>query len=60
MYELSQRSGGQVFVRYLPSGSKAGDTRPLLTVATYPVENAYNVTSNIQAEETPLPAVASP
>ena len=46
-YELAQRDG-QVFLRYLPSGAEAGDTRALLTVGTYPVENAFNVTSGIQ------------
>ncbi len=54
-YELSQRSG-QVFVRYLPSGAEAGDARALLTVGTYPVENAYNVTSGIEGSKTiPIP-----
>lgn len=54
-YELSQRSG-QVFVRYLPSGAEAGDPRALLTVGTYPVENAFNVTSGIQGSEVmPIP-----
>ena len=47
MYELSQRSG-QVHVRYLPAGVNAGDPRGLLTVATYPIENAFDVTSGIK------------
>ena len=54
-YELSQRSG-QVFVRYLPTGAEAGDPRALLTVGTYPVENAFGVTSGIEGSETlPIP-----
>ena len=54
-YELAQRDG-QVFLRYLPSGAEAGDTRALLTVGTYPVENAFNVTSGIQGSEMiPIP-----
>ncbi len=54
-YELAQRDG-QVFLRYLPSGAEAGDTRALLTVGTYPVENAFNVTSGIQGSDViPIP-----
>lgn len=40
-YELSELSGGGIFVRYLPAGVKAGDPLPLPTVATYPVPGAY-------------------
>lgn len=43
-YELSQ-NGSQTYVRYLPTGVAAGDTRQLLTVGTYPVPNAYDVTA---------------
>ena len=50
-YEISQRTGGQVHVRYLPSGVQAGDAKALLTVATYPVENAYDVTSAISGAD---------
>jgi hypothetical protein len=49
-YELRQ-SDGQVYVRYLPDGVQPGDPRPLLTVATYALENAYDVTSKIQGSE---------
>ena len=51
LYEISQRTGSQVHVRYLPSGVEAGDAQALLTVATYPVENAYDVTSAISGAE---------
>ena len=51
MYELRQ-AAGQVYVRYLPSGVGAGDSRPLLTVATYPVDNAFDVTSGIEGPGT--------
>ena len=44
MYELRQE-GGQVFVRYLPPGVTAGDAQARLSIATYPVENAYDVTT---------------
>jgi hypothetical protein len=41
-YELTQTSGGSVYVRYLPSGVKVGDPRPaFLTVGTYPQAGAY-------------------
>ena len=40
-YELSELSGGGIFVRYLPAGVKAGDPQPFPTVATYPVHGAY-------------------
>ncbi len=39
--EVSQTSGGTVFVRYLPQGTAAGDTQPHLTVATYARPNGY-------------------
>ena len=39
--EVSQTSGGTVFVRYLPTGTTAGDTQPHLTVATYARPNGY-------------------
>ncbi len=43
-YELQQTQDGTAYVRYLPSGTEAGDQRPLLTVGTYPMSNAYSVT----------------
>jgi hypothetical protein len=39
--EVSETSSGTVFVRYLPSGSAAGDLDPHLTVATYARPNGY-------------------
>jgi hypothetical protein len=39
--ELTRAPGGAVYVRYLPPGAAAGDTRPFLTVATYPRSKAY-------------------
>ena len=39
--EVSETSSGTVFVRYLPSGSGAGDLEPHLTVATYARPNGY-------------------
>lgn len=41
-YELTQTSGGRIFIRYLPRGVKAGDRRPdFLTVGTYSQPNAF-------------------
>lgn len=38
-YELNRSRSGRVYVRYLPEGAEAGDTRPnFVTVATYPQE----------------------
>jgi hypothetical protein len=42
VYELTRTRSGRVYVRYLPQGFVAGDTRPdFLTVATYPTSGAY-------------------
>lgn len=41
--ELTKASAG-VFVRYLPTGVKAGDRRRFLGVVTYPLPNAYKLT----------------
>jgi hypothetical protein len=39
--EVSQTSGGTVFVRYLPNGTAAGALEPHLTVATYNRPDGY-------------------
>jgi len=43
-YELSQATGGRVFIRYLPKRVPLGSRRPFLTVGTYPLPNAYRAT----------------
>lgn len=43
-YELMQ-SPDRTYVRYLPAGTAAGAEAGLLTVGTYPLENAYDVTT---------------
>jgi hypothetical protein len=43
-YELAQNSNGSTFVRYLPKGVPVGDPGNYLTVATYPLANAFAVT----------------
>jgi len=40
-YELSRSVNGDVLVRYLPPGVKAGDPGSFLTVGTYPFPDAY-------------------
>jgi hypothetical protein len=42
--ELTQTTDGRTFVRYLPAGAAAGDKAPYLTIATYPLEDAYAAT----------------
>jgi hypothetical protein len=39
-YEVTQTANGDVYVRYLPKGVKAGAPKPYLTVVTYPFPNA--------------------
>ena len=42
-YEFTATADQKIFVRYLPAGVAAGSAKPYLTVATYPVANAYAV-----------------
>ena len=42
-YEFRQLSNGNAYIRYLPTGTAAGDTNTYVTVGTYPVANAYTV-----------------
>jgi hypothetical protein len=43
-YELTQTSGGNLYVRYLPAGVQINDPRPtFLTIGTYPRRGAYQV-----------------
>lgn len=46
-YELRQTNDAKVYVRYLPPGVPAGDPRPLLTVGTYSMQNAFSATQAI-------------
>lgn len=41
-YEVTQSSNG-IYVRYLPKGIEAGDPKGFLTIATYPMDDAYDV-----------------
>ena len=42
VYEVTYTPGGNFSVRYLPAGSKAGATKFIATVATYPFLGAYD------------------
>ncbi len=44
-YELTKTADGRVFIRYLPRGVQVGTKRKLLTIATYPLKDAYAITS---------------
>jgi hypothetical protein len=50
-YEVRQLANGQVYIRYLPSGTAPGSARQFLTVGTYPVANAFAVTSKAAARK---------
>ena len=46
-YELSKTADNRVFIRYLPSGTSVGTTKQYLTIGTYPVGDAFSVTSRL-------------
>jgi hypothetical protein len=43
-YEFTETADRRIYVRYLPAGVAAGSAHPYLTVASYPVVNAFTVT----------------
>jgi hypothetical protein len=47
--ELTREADGRIFIRYLPVGVKLGSDRPLVTIGTYPVKNAFSVTEAVAA-----------
>lgn len=49
-YELTRTPDGRVYVRYLPPGMKVGEQRPVLTIGTYPLANAYRATATVAKE----------
>ena len=49
-YELTKTADGRVFIRYLPHGVPVGAVEPYLTVGTYPVADAFAVTSTLAHE----------
>lgn len=50
-YELTQTPNGRIYVRYLPAGVKIGVDHPYMTVATYPLKNAFSQTSTAAGAE---------
>jgi hypothetical protein len=46
-YELSKTDNDRVWIRYLPEGVAVGSDTPYLTVGTYPMQNAFAVTSQL-------------
>jgi hypothetical protein len=51
-YELTETSGGNIFIRYLPSEDDVGAKRPdFLTVGTYPFRNAYETLEKLSRRE---------
>jgi hypothetical protein len=52
VYEVTRTKSGNVFVRYLDEGADVADPRPnFLTVGTYPVRDAYGLTTEISQRE---------
>jgi hypothetical protein len=49
-YELTKTTDNRVFIRYLPAGVRVGSDTPYLTIGTYPVTNAFTVTSRLAGE----------
>jgi hypothetical protein len=51
-YELTQTPDRRIYVRYLPTGAAVGTRTPYLTVATYPLVNAYAATTRVARSST--------
>jgi hypothetical protein len=49
-YELTQAADGRLYIRYLPAGVKVGSPAIFLTIATYPMANAYAVTRHVASQ----------
>lgn len=59
-YELTKTADDRVFIRYLPAGVPVGSRDPYLTVATYPLENAFTATSRLAAKSGSVKVAAGP
>lgn len=55
-YEFTRTSDGRIYVRYLPEGAAVGTRQPYVTVGTYPMANAYAVTSRLTSGSTKIAA----
>jgi hypothetical protein len=49
-YELTQAADGRMYLRYLPAGTPAGSPKIFLTVATYPIADAFSVTKRVATQ----------
>jgi hypothetical protein len=49
-YELTKTADNRIFIRYLPGGVPVGSDKEYLTIATYPVKNAFAVTGKLAAK----------
>jgi hypothetical protein len=56
--ELTKTANGRVFIRYLPTGVEIGTNETYLTVATYPLANAYAATERAAAQDGAVPIAA--
>jgi hypothetical protein len=54
-YELTKTADNRVFIRYLPAGVPIGSSKPYLTIGSYPVSNAFTVTSRLAARSGSAP-----
>jgi hypothetical protein len=54
-YELTKTDDNRVFIRYLPAGVPIGSNQPYLTIGTYPVSDAFIVTSRLAAKSGSVP-----
>ena len=50
IYELTQSPDGRVYLRYLPTGTPVGSPKIFLTVATYPIADAFSVTKRVAGQ----------
>lgn len=48
--ELTKRSDGRIYVRYIPIGAEGGTKDRFLTVGTYPMQDAYKVVKSISEQ----------
>jgi hypothetical protein len=46
-YEMTKKADNSILIRYLPNGAPIGSKTPYLTIGTYPMKNAFAVTSGV-------------
>ena len=46
-YEMTKKADNSILIRYLPSGVPIGSKTPYLTIGTYPLKNAFAVTTGV-------------